>query len=376
MALDDPSIEIARLRSLPVPAPPAWTAGDDLPKVVAALDVAWGKIKSGEEEEEVAVAVAVGFKIDARGGGLDGDAPPLFVEFEPREGLLRGPFPPYEAGKLFSREGPRLLVPLMKRLIDGSAAEEQEEAGEEEGRGNGATTTTTTTTTTTKTSAAAARRPDDEEEDEEKKKKPPFPRVDLFLVDGFGELHPERFGCACALGAAAGGAPTAGVAKAMLFLGEGGASPHEREARRRPGGGGVGGVGGGRTTNSFVCPSSPGMETWPLGNDGNGGPLAVAMRPAGRGGRGEGGEEVEEGEEAEEASPPPPSSSSFSPLPLLPGRAAFVSAGHGVPLRAAARTVLACYDSGRRFRIPEPSRAADRLGRRRLREALLLARGF
>ena len=33
--------------------------------------------------------------------------------------------------------------------------------------------------------------------------------------------------------------------------------------------------------------------------------------------------------------------------------------------------MLACYDRGRRFRLPEPSRAADRLARERLREALL-----
>jgi len=191
MALDL-SAEIARLRSLSVPSPPSWTAGNGLPRVVAALDVAWGKTRDANGtggEEEVAVAVAAGFALDgARGGSLG--AAPLFVEFEPREGVLRGPFPAYEAGKLFSREGP-LLVPLMKRVIEKSAA----------------------------AAAAAEARATEREEGErddgggEEGDSPQFPTVGLWLVDGFGELHPERFGCACALGAAAGGAPTALVAQ-------------------------------------------------------------------------------------------------------------------------------------------------------------------
>ena len=337
MALDL-SAEIARLRSLSVPSPPSWTTGNGLPRVVAALDVAWGKTRDANGtggEEEVAVAVAAGFALDgARGGSLG--AAPLFVEFEPREGVLRGPFPAYEAGKLFSREGP-LLVPLMKRVIEKSAA-----------------------------AAAAEARATEREEGErgdgggEEGDSPQFPTVGLWLVDGFGELHPERFGCACALGAAAGGAPTAGVAKSMLSL-RGGASPSEKEARRGGGGGGGGGVGGGGGDGGrgfLECLSSPGMETWPIGDDGGGFPLAVAMRPSGRSGGGEGG-----GGGGEESSLPSPTSP--------PGRAAFVSAGHRVPLPAAARAVLACYDPMRRYRLPEPSRAADRLARQRLREALL-----
>lgn len=303
--------DIARLRSLSVPAPPAWAETlDGLPKVVAALDVAWGKRIADEctgEEEEVAVACCAGFDVQNL-------AAPLFVEFEPQQGFLRGPFPPYEAGKLFSREGPRLLVPLMKRVIEAGSAREE---------GGGAK--------------------DNEEENVEARPprlSPPLPlvpKVDLFLVDGFGELHPECFGCACALGVEAGGAPTAGVAKNMLLLG-GGKSPSEKEARNS--GGGV------RRGGGFPCPSSPGMETWPLGDDGAGNPLAVAMRPAGRSGGGG-----------------------------RAGRAAFVSAGHGVSLSAAARAVLACcYDPRRRFRLPEPSRAADRLARERLREELGKAR--
>lgn len=333
--------EIARLRALPVLDPPPWVIENRLPKVVAALDVAWGKIKSKvngkeEEKEEVAVAVVVAFHLGE--GCLDSSSsqppPPLFVEFEPREGFLRGPFPPYEAGKLFNREGPRLLVPLMKRVVG-----ERRRSGEAEGEGK-----------------------DEDDDDEEKRKKhqpkPFFPKVDLFLVDGFGELHPERFGSACALGVAAGGVPTVGIAKSMLLLG-GGASPgSEREARRRKEN-----SGGGEKGGLFDCPSAPGMETWPLGDDGNGRPLAVAMRPAGRSGGGAGGEK-EGGGGGEEAE-------ASSSSPSGPGRAAFVSAGHRVPLAAAARAALACYDRGRRFRLPEPSRAADRLARERLREALL-----
>ena len=237
MALDL-SAEIARLRSLSVPSPPSWTTGNGLPRVVAALDVAWGKTRDANGtggEEEVAVAVAAGFALDgARGGSLG--AAPLFVEFEPREGVLRGPFPAYEAGKLFSREGP-LLVPLMKRVIEKSAA-----------------------------AAAAEARATEREEGErddgggEEGDSPQFPTVGLWLVDGFGELHPERFGCACALGAAAGGAPTAGVAKAMLSLG-GGASPSEKEGE----GAGAGAWAGEQGTAGGAFSSVSRLQEWRRG---------------------------------------------------------------------------------------------------------------
>lgn len=325
-SLDLPA-EIARLRALPVAASPAWAkAHNGLPNVVAALDVAWGNIKDAEtgKQEEVAVACCAGFDVRNL-------ATPLFVEFEPREGFVRGPFPPYEAGKLFCREGPRLLVPLLQRVVE--AGEDKDEKGKGE----------------------------EEENVETKPRLSPLlvlPKVDIFLIDGFGELHPERFGSACAIGAA-GGAPTAGVSKNMLLL-DGGASPSE-EARK--GTSGVKSGGGGH----FLCPSAPGMETWPLGDDGAGNPLAVAMRPAGR----SGGREVGEGKRGiEEAE----ASSSSSSSAAAAGRAAFVSAGHRVPLTAAARAVLTAYDPQRRFRLPEPSRAADRLARERLREELGKAR--
>ena len=338
MAVDIDAEEFARLSSLPVPPPPSWTLGDSVPKVVAALDVAWGKSKHAEtgEEEEVAVACCVAFDL-ASFAAADGAHPPppppapLFVEFEPQQGLLRGPFPPYESGKLFNREGPRLLVPLVKRVIGGRGGERENE------------------------DAADAADADDVEKAKEVEPEP-FPEIDLFLVDGFGELHPQRFGSACALGVAVGGGgvATTGVAKSMLFLGGeagGGAlSPSEREARK--GGGGL----ESRGMRPFLCPSARGMETWFLGDDGGGNPLAVAMRPEGR----RGGEEVEVEVEVE-------TSSAFS---SLPGRAAFVSAGYRCPLSAAARAVLACYDPRRRFRLPEPSRAADRFARERLRREL------
>ena len=82
MALDL-SAEIARLRSLSVPSPPSWTTGNGLPRVVAALDVAWGKTRDANGtggEEEVAVAVAAGFALDgARGGSLGGGRGPSSV---------------------------------------------------------------------------------------------------------------------------------------------------------------------------------------------------------------------------------------------------------------------------------------------------------
>lgn len=355
---DDDSDLVSRLRALPAAPPPPWALaenddedGGGLPRVVAAVDVAWGK---DENTNEVAVACCVAF-------ALPDLSKPLFVEFEPRQGLSRGPFAPYVPGKLFDREGPGLLVPLMRSVVERGKIAAAEASGSSFSSSSFPTTTATTTASSSLSPSLS----------QKAAPSPLLPTVDFFLVDGFGELHPRRFGSACALGVAAGGAPTAGVAKSMLLLSGGGkeqgavTAPSDKEARR----GRASWRDGEEIHPRPPPPSAPGMDTWYLGDDGSGKPIAVAMRPQGRGGRGGsgggGGGGGASGDDVDVGGNDGDNGG---------GRCAFVSAGHRVPLDAAARAVLACYDEARRFRLPEPSRAADRLARERLRLELLEAR--
>ena len=137
---------------------------------------------------------------------------------------------------------------------------------------------------------------------------------DVFLIDGFGQLHPRRCGSATHLGVVA-NIPTAGVAKDMLHL-EGLTDKGARQAVKRA---------------QATLGNSPGQACTLLLSSDKGEVLCAAV--------------------------------------CAPGtkRPIFVSAGHLISLETAVDVVIKCC----KYRIPEPIRQADIKSREAARNMLL-----